>query len=293
MNTQLSLRAGGYDWLDVWRTMFDAERAQADTVTDPEFMRNADFWSPRAKRFAAASDRVPQPDAFMQRLLPLLRPTDTVLDLGAGTGRYVPLLARTVAQVIALEPSPAMREYLAQRVAHEGITNVTIMMDVWPTEKMPRVDVVISAHVLYSVREIGPFLQAMDAIAERACYLFLMLQHVNMLFSPFWERFHHQVRLPLPAALEAMNVLYQLGYPAQMELVSHIKPFNFSDTDEALNDIRMRLRLVPHPQRDEDIIAAIHELLMLNQDGSLSIPGYNRNAALVWWISQATRTNSG
>lgn len=288
---QQSVGAGGYDWLDVWRRMYDAERTQAETMTEAAFSQQADCWAPRAQQYATVVQRTPQPDVSMQRLLPHLRPQDTVLDIGAGTGRYVPILARTVARVIAVEPSPAMRAQLEQYIAAEGLNNVEVIAATWPPTTLPRVDVALSAHVVYGVREIGPFLQAMDAAAERACYLFLMVRHLNELFSPFWERFHGQARLLLPTALETLNVLHQLGLPATMELLPKTQQLTFVDADEALDDIRRRLRVAPHPERDAAIRAAIEELLVQRADGSLSFPGENRASAFLWWESTGARNN--
>jgi SAM-dependent methyltransferase len=219
----------------------------------------------------------------MQRLLPHLRPEDTVLDIGAGTGRYVPILARTVSRVIAVEPSPAMHVQLEQCIAAEKLDNVEVMATAWPPTSIPRTDVVLSAHVVYSIREIGPFLQAMDAAARRACYLFLMTRHINELFSPFWEQFHGQARLLLPTALETLNVLYQLGFSANLELLPANQQMTFIDADEALDDIRRRLWVAPHPERDTALRAAIDELLVYNADGSLTFPGTGRTSALLWW----------
>ncbi|MGB9633644.1 MAG: class I SAM-dependent methyltransferase, partial [Chloroflexaceae bacterium] len=106
------LMAGGYDWLETWRRMYDQERAQGEAAMDPAFGCSADYWAHRAGRFAAAARRHPQPDSSMEWLFPRLRPDDTVLDIGAGTGRYLPHLARRVAHVVAVEPSPAMRAEL-------------------------------------------------------------------------------------------------------------------------------------------------------------------------------------
>lgn len=292
INIQPAHSAGGYDWLEVWRQMYDVERAQAEAVTDPALEQSSDYWAARASGFASASQRTPQPDELMQRLLPHLRPDDTVLDIGAGTGRYVPSLARTVRHVLALEPSPAMRAHLEQRIRDEGLTNVEVLAEWWPCTPLPRASVALSAHVLYAVREIGPFLQAMDAAAERACYLFLMINHLNALFSPFWERFHGQARRMLPSAIEAFNVLYQLGIPAHFEWIPVHKTITFADRDEALRDIRHRLRLAPEPQRDAEIMAMINELLIHHEDGSLSMPGQQRQSALIWWQSSAQRNVS-
>lgn len=283
MNDRQTYSAGGYDWLARWREIYDAERAQAEAATDPAFERHSDDWAPRAARFAAMSRSTSQPDGFMQWLLPRLHPSDTVLDIGAGAGRYVPLLARRVAQVIALEPSPAMREQLAQRVADEGLANVTIVATAWPPEQPIQADVVMAAHVLYAVRDVGPFLHAMNAAAQRACYLYLGLRHPAAVLGSFWQRLRGEPRLPLPAALEALNVLYQLGFYAKLELVPITNRIRFNDAAEALDDIRQRLRYAPDSQRDAAIAAAIAELLVPNDDGSLSPPHQDRDAAVLWW----------
>lgn len=275
--------AGGYDWLAVWRRMYDEERAQAEAATEPGFERLSDHWAGQAGRFASAAARAPQPDSFLSFLLPRLRPTDTVIDVGAGTGRYVPLLAQTVRQVVAVEPSASMGEHLVRTVDSGPYNNVAVVAASWPGAAVPPADVVISAHVLYSLREIGPFLQALDAAAGRACYLYLALRHPTSFLSPFWERLRGEPRLPLPCALEALNALHQLAIPANMQLVPVTTMYTFADRDEALADIRHRLRFVPDAERDERILAAIDDLLLRREDGSLAPQGLATQAAVLYW----------
>ncbi len=199
--SRLSYSAGGYDWLDIWRRMYDEERAQAERANLPGFEPQADCWAGQANRFAAAARQAPQPDGFMRFLLPRLRPANRLLDIGAGTGRYEPLLAGVVAEVLALEPSPAMRAQLEQRLAEARVSNVRVVAERWPEADLPACDVAIAAHVLYGVREIEPFLTRMSAVAARGCYLLLAIRHPSSFISPFWERLHGQARLPLPGAL--------------------------------------------------------------------------------------------
>lgn len=278
MNDSTGPRAGGYDWLARWRQMYDAERAQAEALAPA----GADHWQGRAARFAASSQQTPQPDPFMQALAPLLRPTDHVLDVGAGTGRYVPFLASQVARVSAVEPSDAMREHLTRRIEEEGVKNAEVVPHGWPLETERRADVVFAAHVVYSVREIGPFLQAMNAAADRLCVLLAMVRHINALVSPFWERIHGEPRHLLPAAPEAYNVLLQLGYSATLELIP-ARPVMYIDLNEALTDIRQRLRLYPESGRDAELRTAIEELLICNDDGTIAPPNQPRYAAVIAW----------
>jgi ubiquinone/menaquinone biosynthesis C-methylase UbiE len=53
-----------------------------------------------------------------------LGPTATVVDLGAGTGRFALAAARCFGRVVAVDVSPAMLGLLGDRVAEAGLSNV-------------------------------------------------------------------------------------------------------------------------------------------------------------------------
>lgn len=274
----LGNQAGTVDWPTRWREMYDIERAQGEAAA----ASGSDHWVSRAPRYAQAMRRIPQPDALMQAVLPHLRPTDTVLDIGAGTGRYTPTLAQHAAHVIAIEPSAAMREQLAQTLADAGVTNVTIVADGFPPAQPVQGDVAFSAHVVYAVREIAPFLQAIHASATRLCLLGLMIRHLSGIVSPFWELFYGEPRAPLPAALETFNTLYQLGYLAQWQVIPGSR-MQYANLDEAVEDMRTRLRFAPHPERDARLRAALDERLVGTADGLLTFADQVEASALIWW----------
>lgn len=279
-------QAGGQDWLAIWGAMYDAERQQAERAIAPGFERAADHWAPHAQRFAAVARRVPQPDSFMRFLLPHLRPDDTLLDIGAGTGRYVPLLARGAARVLAVEPSASMRERIAQRVEEERLANVDLIGAAWPLPEAPVCDLAIAAHVLYGVREIGPFLLQMRAAARRACFLLLGVRQPSFYISPFWERLYGQPRLPLPAALECLNVLFQLGIPANLTLIPSNSQSVFADEQEALEGLRLRLYLAPGPASEAALRPLIDELLERDEQGRLAPRGQPSHSAVIWWSNE-------
>jgi SAM-dependent methyltransferase len=281
--SQPGYSAGGYDWLATWRRMYDDERNQAESATLPGFVAQPDCWSGQAERFAAAAQRAPQPDGFLRFLLPRLRPTDRLIDIGAGTGRYEPLLASAVAELLAVEPSPSMRARLEQRLADEHLTNVRVVGNAWPNADAAACDVAIAAHVLYGVREIEPFLRGMDAAVGRACFLLLAFRHPSSFVSPFWERLYGVPRLPLPGALECLNALYQLGITARLDLVPLTSRLSYANQQEALDDLRWRLRAPAQPEYDRQIAAAIAELLVPTDDGRLAPRDMPDQAAVIWW----------
>lgn len=276
-----STGAGGLDWLATWRRMRDAEHAQTEAHA-PALAPGTDSWAGKARRFAQAHDRAPQPDAFMQFLLPHLRASDTVLDIGAGAGRHALFLARQVARVIAVEPSPSMRQQLEARLENIEGARLAVLPAAWPAADAPRCDVAISAHVLYGVREVGPFLTAMDGAARRACFVLLGMQQPSFALAPFWERMHGAERYPLPGALECLNVLYQLGIPAQLALVPASR-YVFAGREEALEDLRWRLALPEDVLGDAALLSMIDDLLEDDGAGRLTPRHQPAHAAVLWW----------
>ena len=278
----MQIAAGGLDWLAIWHQMIDAERAQTEALIGSRPAQAADRWARKAGSFAQASDRNPQPDAFMRALLLHLRPTDTVLDIGAGAGRHTLFLAQHVAQVIAVEPSPSMRRQLEQRLVAEDAAGVTVVHADWPAAETSHCDIAICAHVLYGVYEVGPFLTRMHALARRECFVLLGFRQPSFVFSPFWEQLYGLPRQPLPGALECLNVLYQLGIPAQLALLPASR-YTFADEHEALADLRWQLGLPNDQASDARILAAMDELLERDAAGRLTARAHPASMALLWW----------
>jgi SAM-dependent methyltransferase len=80
-----------------------------------------------AKQFDAAERTAWQkPDEVIA--LMAIAPRSRVADIGAGTGYFMPYLSRAVGdggKVLALDPEPAMVDYLTKRAAREQLANVT------------------------------------------------------------------------------------------------------------------------------------------------------------------------
>ncbi|MGI3784373.1 MAG: class I SAM-dependent methyltransferase, partial [Janthinobacterium lividum] len=80
-------------------------------------------------------------------LLPHLRPTDVLLDVGAGPGTITADLAGRVAQVVGLDPAPAAVDAADALVAARGLTNVRFELgDVYALEAADDTYDVVHAH---------------------------------------------------------------------------------------------------------------------------------------------------
>src|SRR5689334_19979456 len=97
------------------RAWADRVRANREQVEQFQEATPSDFYAPVAGMFRVDPRRTDEPT--LEALRELVQPTDTVLDIGAGGGRYALPLALACRQVIALEPSAGMRRLLSEGMA--------------------------------------------------------------------------------------------------------------------------------------------------------------------------------
>lgn len=246
----MSVRAGGVDWIERWREMFSAAAAGGEA-------REGDPWRDRAARFDRMGRRYA--DASIERLREGVLPTDVVADVGAGTGRHAVPMARHCARVVAVEPSAAMRARLEARIAEEHAA-VRVVAGPWPCAIEP-VDVIYSCHVLYGVAEAASFLEHMTRAARRTCRLLLGVRAPADRLAPLWRVVHGRERGPRPAALEALALLHQLGYPASLRVAAGSeRPMTFTSTHEDLDELCHRLHLSPDDAGRARVEGALQEL---------------------------------
>ncbi len=271
------------DWAARWRALVGGRDAQrgadyrdGDAARDP--------WRGRADRFAAYSDRLPNDDPLFARLRALIGPDDTVLDVGAGAGRYALPLARIARQVVAVEPSPAMRRHLAERVAAAKIDNLALVPAAWPTgaAEVAPADIVLCAHVVYGVREIVPFVQALDRHTRRACLIAIRVdQHPGL--ADIATALFGAPPVRQPALLDLYPLLADLGIVADVQTSPATGSFRFADHEQAVAHYRDRLRIAPASPTEAHLRALLAERLIQDQHDHWRWPGPLPHTAIISW----------
>lgn len=213
-----------------------------------------DFYAPIASWFRADPRRAG--DAVLEALRGLVRPAETVLDIGAGGGRYALPLALHAREVIAVEPSEGMRAVLREGMEAHGIANVRVVAEAWPCADAPAADVALIAHVGYDVEAIGPFLEAMEAAAARLCVAVLFSRPPPSRADPFWEAIHGEPREPLPALPQFLDLQRVRGRPCETAYVDAGAP-GWDSVEDALRFLRQQLWVAPDGPEE----ARLRELL--------------------------------
>ena len=267
---------------DRWREQLLQWTAPPPEDRDPD-PSSADGWRQHADRFRAVNQAMRgREEPFIRFLAPWLGPDISVIDVGAGGGRFAAPLAERVREVTAVEPSAGMREVLAEAVGGKG--NVRIVPRPWPDglADVQPADLVVCANVAYDVPDLAPFIQAMDRAARRHAALFLTLTHPIGAMASLWRQFRGWTVPSGPTYLDAAAVAFHLGLPVNVTLIPVQPTLVFPDWDAALALYRRRLGLRPDPPRDAELRAALAPMVE-EQGGQLAVRPWERHAAVVWW----------
>jgi SAM-dependent methyltransferase len=239
------LRPSAEEALHAWAARVRANREQVSRVQEAN---PADFYAPVAGMFRANPRRRDEPT--LEALRALLEPTDTLLDIGAGGGRYALPLALVCHEVIAIEPSDGMRRVLAAGMAEHGIHNIQSVEGRWPSSAEGiEGDVALMSHIGYDIEDIGPFLDAMEAAARRRCVAVLLSQPPPTEADHLWPLVHGVARAPLPSLPEFLALLLARGRLFEVRLVDR-SPQSYDQPDQALAWLRQQLWTAPDSDKD-------------------------------------------
>lgn len=247
-----------------------------------------DYWSARAAA-PSVQLRVDPARRFppLDELLALVDAETTVLDVGAGWGRFAIPLAGAARAVTAVEPSAALRGLLSENAAAAGIAGerLRVVAADWEAATVPPADLVLCANVLMPLAELGPFVRKLDAHTLRRCVIILRATAMDAPLAELW-RVIHDVPYPRETThLDALAAIDALRIPAQLALLPSGSIWSFETPERAAQFARERLWLGPvghDPHADRLLNDWLAE--QLQPDGEhWSIAAAAPRQALIWW----------
>lgn len=185
------------------------------------------FWERQAERYDETHVATPNTVATLKTLL---TSDMTLLDVGAGTGRYAVELADHVHHVTALDASQAMLGRLEQKRVAAGIKNISPVQASLETTDLPPHDTVLAAWSLY---------RSTDLLANLRKLLALSGQQLIILEDDGQKSPHTRLRrlkkptapAPLPKYLYVLGALWQLGVRADLQVIEEQNEMIFQDED--------------------------------------------------------------
>jgi len=194
----------------------------------------------------------------------------TVLDVGCGGGRASLGLVPPAVHITGVDHQRTMLDLFVSECASRSIAVDTIFgewLDV--AHQAPICDVVVCHHVFFNVHELQEFALRLTTHARHRVVVEIPMSHPLSNLSPAWKHFWNLQRPISPTALDAAEVIRDLGIDLNVET------FTVPDHKTAVTDrdvVHARVRLCLDKSRD----AEVREFLQ-NRDRS------PRTFVTLWW----------
>lgn len=193
------------------------------TAQDPSHRGDAAVDLAYWQRHAASYDedsRVPgHYEGTLAAIQVLVRPDDTLLDVGAGAGRFAVPLAHQVRQVTALDHARPMLALLEQQARAQRLTNITVQEAPWETATTAPHDVVLAAWSLYRLPDLLAGMKKLIAATRRTLIIVAGAGHSvrhDPLLSRYWP---HVDQNDTPMHIYYYGVLWQAGVHPDLQIV--------------------------------------------------------------------------
>lgn len=265
-----------------WTKLVKARLAEMEQLAPGRGAVGPPFWNARAKRFATAMAGTAERDPLYARLRRATNRRSTVLDVGAGPGRFSLALAPRVAGVVAVDSSPAMIDIVTRRARQLKLTNVQVMVGPWPDVQVAPASVSVCSYVLPLVADAKGFLRRLDACTVERAFLYLGAASLDLLTDPMWRHFHGKPRRPGPTYLDAIAVLAELGIAADVEVVELPTRARHKDLPAAVKAYRDQL-LLPDDAAVRRELRGLLASWLVEDGGQLRPPVRSTPAAIVSW----------
>ncbi|MHA1683858.1 MAG: class I SAM-dependent methyltransferase [Promethearchaeota archaeon] len=268
----------GMDWSARWK-----EAYRSSSLGKVKAGRNlVDFWNERAGWF----NRVTRGDLVESKLLFdkfAIGRDVTVIDIGAGTGRFTIPLAKNVKSVTAIEPSPGMKKYLMENIESEHLSNVTVIEKKWEDIKLhvdlePH-DVVIAPYSL-AVEDMGRALAKIhEATLKHAC-VFTWIQRTFWDYDMLWPLVKGESFEPAPDYIYIVNILHDMGIYADVQLFFREKEKIFKDMEEILSDLKDCLYI--DDDSKDNLLNEYIQKETREEDGKIIHSGISKRVMISW-----------
>ncbi len=277
--------------VDRWRALVLARREQMDAQLAQLGGPPDDWWAGRAPSFSRSIGDLRQaPGWGLPQVVDRLERTDTVLDIGAGAGRYAVPLARVTGHVTLVEPSAAMAGEARAAFARAGLANYTLVERTWPGPRVTPATAVLMANVLGPVLEIEQFLGRAVAAAERwVCIVHGSALDMGRAVERVVLAFHGAARVRQPGLADLIPVLHELGM--QPELAMGERRFGrvYADAREAARDVAATALVEQTPAALRRVQRIIAGELEAQPDGRVALAAQRVPVGLLTWRVRGAR----
>jgi len=264
------------DWNELWK------QGRLDYTWNKRRGYSAEIWNNMWRRADIMQDADNGRSGWIISRLEL-EPEDTILDIGAGSGALAVPLAKSTGKVTALDISEAALDIIRKKAEKEGLANINYICKKWEDAELEtdieQHDIVIASYSV-AMLDLKEALLKMDRAAKRGVYIFEAAGERFWHYRELWPKLHGEEFIPSPDYIYIVNVLYQMGIFADVEIWEHETEQHFSNLDEAVKRWKTNLN-IDTPQATGIIREYLQDKFTPDKDG-ISRKSIQKTVRISW-----------
>lgn len=224
-----------------------------------------------------------------------LMPTDTVLDMGAGTGRYTVPLAQNAAHVTVLEPSEGMLAFLNENMKSAGLENYSVVRQKFEDVKagidIPVHDVVFASNSL-GFDDLKAGLDKLNSLAKRTVNILWFAGPMRHMPDPeLMKRLGAEAAdMTTPDYLTIVHVLHSMGIYPNVSVEKSIRRLSYDSPDEASDFWTERGN---YTEEEREIIREYMKETLIPDDSGIYRTKRVYYPVRIWWNKEDFCNDSG
>ena len=268
-----------------WRALVRARREQMEAQLAALGGPPDDWWSARGGVLARGiGEPAATPPWGLTQIAERLERTDTLIDVGAGAGRYAVPLSRVLGHVTLIEPSPAMAERARSQFAAAERSNFDLLESGWMEAEVEPSTAVLLANVLNPQEEVDEWLgRAVDHAKE---WLFLVHGTPPDTAPPLQQvavAFHGEERVRQPSFADLLPVLYELGMRPEVKIGERSFARHYATATDAARELAQLATVSATTEHLRQIRSIIRSSLRRLPDGRVALPDVTSPVAFIAW----------
>lgn len=179
--------------------------------------RHAQTFDAEQEKFAFV--RLPEKKIVLETLNVTLKPEHTVLEIGAGTGRFTMLIAPRVRHVTAVDISGNMLRQLAKKIENERLTNIDRIHGDFSHVYFPEpFDLIVAFSAIEYIRDPEAVFEKMARLLKPGGQLLLTTPHRT--FIRWWGRLGNYFRQKIFMAAFSQKTIARLLEKNSLRIVT-------------------------------------------------------------------------